>query len=516
MNDWTIAVAATFTADPVAETLRFWTAELDLEARVELAPYDQVLQQLLDDHALLGGNRHGVNVILFRPEDLLRRAGEGADPAELLKRGARDLCSAVEVASARAATAHLVVVCPMSPASEADEVRKAALTRFEQWLQEGLAGVPGASVALPAEMFAWYPVQRAHSEGGDEAGHLPYSEEGAAALATQVARKIHALLSAPPKVIAVDADQTLWAGVVGEDGPQGVKVDPPHRALQQALRRQMDAGALLCLCSKNEEADVLAVLKDHPDMLLRQEDFLARRVNWRAKSQNLRSLADDLRMSLETFLFLDDSPLECSEVESRCPEVRAIQLPKDPQAIPHYLEHVWALDRLRVTAEDRQRTEVYRQNLVRERLRRESMTLRDFLKGLGLQIEITPAQPHQLRRLAQLSERTTQLNLTALRLSEGELRMELARPGVECLVVSAKDRFGDYGLVGTMLVEPMQGRLMVRMFLLSCRALGRGIEHRMLAALGERARDRGLPLVEIPFTSTRRNAPAGEFLRSRL
>jgi FkbH-like protein len=249
-------------------------------------------------------------------------------------------------------------------------------------------------------------------------------------------------------------------------------------------------------------------------MPLQRHHILAMRLNWSPKSQNLKELAAELGLGLDSFIFIDDSPLECAEVEAHCPEVLTLQLPPAAEKIPQLLRHVWALDRRKSTAEDTRRTALYRANLERESSRREAMSLGEFLAGLELVVTIAAAAPHQLDRVAQLTQRTNQLNLSTVRRSAAEIALLCESGARECLAVEVRDRFGDYGLVGAILFVAGAKAIEVDTFLLSCRALGRGVEHRMLAFLGELARARGKAGVEVPFVPTDKNRPAREFLES--
>ncbi|MFM7794421.1 MAG: HAD-IIIC family phosphatase, partial [Microcystis panniformis] len=199
-------------------------------------------------------------------------------------------------------------------------------------------------------------VENYYDPYGEELGNIPYTLAFFAALGTILARKILALTNSPYKVIVLDCDNTLWHGVCGEDGVKGVKIDAPFRALQEFIIAEQAAGKLICLCSKNQPEDVFAVFEQHPDMLLKVNHLVNWRINWQKKSQNLQSLAEELQLGLDSFIFIDDNPVECGEVRANCPEVLTLQLPEDCNHIPRFLEHIWAFDKLKTTQEDRQRT----------------------------------------------------------------------------------------------------------------------------------------------------------------
>ncbi|HSG40711.1 MAG TPA: HAD-IIIC family phosphatase, partial [Thermoanaerobaculia bacterium] len=491
-----VAVTATFTADLLADSLEAWMEELEIRSRVEFAPYNQVFQQLLDPSSLLGRNVRGVNVVLLRFEDWKWDQ----------ERNVHDLAAALRASAARSAAFHLVVSCPPPPGRE---VLHAGL---EDRLAEALAG-SGVHLVRADEILGLYPMAASWDPHADEIGHVPYTTEFFAVLGTVIARKVHARRAAPVKAIAVDCDNTLWCGVCGEDGPLGVSIDPSRRALQEFLVAQHDAGVLICLLSKNSEADVDEVFARRPEMPLRPSHVVARRIDWEPKSANLRSLAAELGLALDSFAVLDDNPMERAEIQAGCPEALVVELPERVEEIPGFLRHVWAFDRLEVTEEDRRRTALYRQNLERERFRGEAASFADFLAGLGLEVEIAEIAGRHIERAAQLTVRTNQFNATTVRRTEAEVRDFLATGG-EGRIVEVRDRFGDYGLVGLLLFRAAGGTLEVDTLLLSCRVLGKGVEHRMLAELGRLAGERGLSSVVVPFRRTPRNQPVFDFLES--
>jgi FkbH-like protein len=498
-DDRAIAISATFTAEAIQPVLAFWAEELGLNREIRFAGYGQLFQQLLDPAGLFARNRGGFNVALVRFEDW-REAG--------VEQSVARLSEAIRSAAASFPSPLIVVVCPPTPAC------KPAFAALQGMLAAGIADLPGVYVIPAEEIRARYPVADVHDPLGAELGHLPYTPVFFAALATAVARRIHAIATPPRKVIVLDCDDTLWMGICGEDGPQGIAIDPPRRALQEFMAERRRAGYLLTLCSKNNEADVEEVFRVHPDMPLRFDDFVARRLNWESKSANLASLAEELDLSLDSFILVDDDPKECTEVQAALPEVLPLPLPADPVEIPAFLHHVWAFDRARITEEDRRRPELYAQRSERVRTERSAASLEEFLASLDLRIEITPMQPATLPRVAQLTARTSQMNATCIRRSEAEIRELCDNQGWECLTVSVRDRFGDYGLTGVLIFRAERDTLAVDTFLLSCRALGRGVEHRMVNRLSEIARERRLAQVRIPFAAGPRNQPAWLFLQS--
>lgn len=516
-----IAVVATFTAEPIEETLAFWIQELELSYKVEFAPYNQVFQQLLNPASLLSRNQKGVNIVLVRLEDWQRvedhgeaepsKASEDASALDKVSRNAQDLVMALKSAAMQSSTPHIVCLCPASPTTVANAARMAVLQQAEEMITAELADV-GSLYLLTSQDLAAYPVEDYYDPQGDKLGHIPFTATFFTALGSAIARKIHAIKAAPYKVIVLDCDNTLWKGIVGEDGVMGIKISPAWKSLQELMLAQQAAGMIICLCSKNNEADVVEVFEQRSDMSLKREHIVSWRINWMPKSENIKSLAQELNLGLDSFIFIDDNPMECAEVQASCPEVLTLQLPGEAD-IPRFLQHVWAFDRLKVTDADKQRTALYKQNSERDRFQKSALTIEDFLAGLALKVEISEPSPNQLARVAQLTQRTNQFNFTTIRRSESEVQ-QLAQAGLECRVVEVSDRFGGYGLVGVMIFGTDDNTLSVDTFLLSCRVLGRGVEHRMLTHLAEIAKERGLNYVNVLYNPTQKNQPALTFLDS--
>jgi FkbH-like protein len=459
---------------------------------VRFAPFNQVFQALLDPGSVLNGNAGGVNVVLVRMEDWAA-AGEGAaeEFAEALRK-------------APVAADWIVVVCPGSGPEGAGAAA----------LRARLAGLNGVQYAGWREVVGLYPVSEVRDAAAEALGGVPYTEEFFAALGTWIARRVNALRMAPFKVLALDCDNTLWEGICGEDGPAGVKIGAGNVALQRFALAQREAGMLLALCSKNNEADVFETMAAHPEMPLRPEHLTAWRINWEPKSAGLEGLAAELELGLDSFVLADDDRRECAEVQAACPGVLVLALPEDGGEWEDFLRHVWAFDRVRVTEADRARAEQYAQRAERQRAARQAGSLAEFLAGIQLQVRIAAPAAGELARVAQVTQRTNQMNTSGVRFTEAELRRRLDEGTLECLAVHVADRFGDYGLVGVMLYRAEEMALRVEAMLLSCRALGRGVEHRMMAHLGRVAVERGLETIEIAFTPMARNAPARAFLES--
>lgn len=432
---------------------------------------------------------------------------QNADAAGGLQRKAEEFCTALDSFAPASSTPLILAVAPALPGEACRQARVSA----EEQIAARAGRHPQVQWIGSHSILRRYPVRRWYDTHTHQLGHMPYTPEGYAAIGTALSRALFQLDAPRIKVIALDCDNTLWQGQCGEDGPDGIAVPPRFRVLQEFMVRQCEAGRLIVLCSKNSEADVMAVFERRTEMPLRREHLAAWQINWQAKPDNLRALAAQLNLGLDSFVFIDDNPVECAAVRAGCPEVTVLQLPADGERIPDFLENLWIMDGADATREDRERTQWYRNNAEREDLRAAAPTLQDFLDSLQLRIEVREPADDELGRVAQLTLRTNQFNLSSIRRSESEVR-ELLRSGARCLVTSVSDRFGDYGLVGATLYTSDAGRCTVDTMLLSCRALGKGVEHRMIAALAQRAVADGQSIVVLPYRATDRNEPARAFL----
>jgi FkbH-like protein len=497
--DGAIAICATFTAEPVAESLQYWLNQLSIPAKVEFAPYNQVVQTLVDPTSVFARNKNGLNVVLVRFEDWERYGGNASEWTGR----SRELIAALKTAASIGSSPILVCIC------------SASAEQLEQELETELAGISTIRFLSSKRLRELYPVTDWHDAGSDQLGHIPYTPEAYAALGTAIARVFHASLRAPYKVIVTDCDNTLWRGICGESGPHGIEIDAAGRAVQMFLKSRQQAGMLLCVCSKNAPEDVDLAFDAHPEMPLARADFAGWRVNWRPKSENIQALAAEFSLGLDSFIFLDDNPMETAEVGARCPGVVALTLPATLELVPRFLDHVWAFDQNSVTAEDRKRTAMYRENALRRAVQAESLSYADFLAGLELKVDIRELRDAaEIERAAQMTQRTNQFNFTTRRFTEPEIREALYSGSLQILTAFVNDRYGDYGQVGLVMYEAVDDALHVRDFLLSCRVLGKGVEHAIVARLGEIAVAQLISAVEISFVPTPKNAPARDFLAS--
>jgi FkbH-like protein len=337
-------------------------------------------------------------------------------------------------------------------------------------------------------------------------------------VAGELVRHARAARGPARKCLVLDLDNTLWGGVVGEDGPAGVKIgpgDPEGEAfldLHHRLKALQAQGVLLAVCSKNNPGDVAELFDSRPEIPLKLSDFAAVEISWAPKHEGLRRIAATLNLGTESLVFVDDNPAEVSLIQQMMPEVKTVLLPPDPAEYAAVLERLTDFERTAVLEEDARKTAQYRENRRRDELRTAAGDLASYLASLRTELAVARAKRDDLPRVHQLFAKTNQFNLTGQRYTPAEVERFIATPICELWVARARDRFGDLGTIAVVLLR-RDGRIVyIDSFLMSCRAMGRGLETAIMNHVKQR-------LVEEPghlelrgrYVPTPRNQPAATF-----
>ena len=350
-------------------------------------------------------------------------------------------------------------------------------------------------------------------------GRFAYSPDATRSLAVAVARNWQLLKRGPSKVLALDFDNTLWGGIFGEDGVDNLQCgdDAPgnaFKAFQQECLRLKSMGMLLVALSKNN-ADAITVFRDHPGMVLREDDFAATAINWEPKPDNIRRLAEELNLGLDSFIFFDDSPHERDAMRRLCPAVLTPELPDDPARRPGWLRGLVSTWPVRLTEEDERRSEMYAVERKAKEFRQQTTNLDDYLAGLAQRLLILPGNAQTLSRIAQMHARTNQFNLTTARFSEAEIGAMLADADQHvALCGRLTDKFGDHGIVIAATARINGKSAEILSFLMSCRVIGRQVERAFLGALIGLLEGRGVERIEAAFIPTAKNAMVQDFYRN--
>lgn len=487
---------------------------------VHEAEFGAVMPTLLDPNAKGWNPAPDLTVVWTRPESVLATfaaAQSGARVApEAIDADVDRFADAVIAAAARArwtlvpswvpsfATRGLGVMDLSDPSG-----LRALLLRANARLLERLRGKPSCWVvdasawqdASATDRKLWY------------AAKVPLPMPTLRAAARDVRAFLNAATGKARKLIILDLDNTMWGGIVGETGWEGLRLGG-HDAVgeafvdfQRALKALTRRGVVLALCSKNEESVALEAIRKHPDMVLREEDFAGWRINWGDKSENVRALLEELRLGADAAVFLDDQPAERARVAQVHPDILVPEWPADGLTSVEKLERLACFDLLAISAEDAARAQSYAAERQRRDLASTASSPDEWLAELGVKVQLDRLNGADLPRAAQLLNKTNQMNLRTRRLSEAELDAWAATPGRSLLTCRVADRFSDFGLTGIVSVEVRDGVAHVEDFLLSCRVMTRKVEETLLRAAAIEAQRLGAASLVAEFIPTPRNAP---------
>ena len=532
-----IGITASYTIEPVLPALGCFLADRGLLATFVVAPFNQIYQSLVDPRSALREAPLDLTIILARIEDLcgpsLRELSTLAPASiEAARAASRTEIVRLSAAVARyAQTSASPVVCAnfamtaSTPLGVLDASHESSVSRLRSELNvllwQSLASTSVVTLDVESAV-SQFGATHAYDDRMWHVSRHPYSTSFGKHLAYWICRTITPLFVAPAKVIVLDLDNTLWGGVIGEDGIGGIALGDSglgsaYVAFQEALLACRNQGVLLCVASKNNERDAFEVFDKHSAMRIRREHLSAFRINWNRKSDSITALSRELNVGIDSMVFIDDSPTECEEVRHVHPQVTVVQAPADPALAVAMLRAIPALDRVMLTSEDRARAEQYR--VEHERKAAEPSADADpkelgaYLQSLELKVSVRRPTSDERARVAQLTQKTNQFNLTTIRRTEPEIDALLSDPAWRVFVLTASDRFGDYGLVGACIVHTSE-RVAIDTFLLSCRILGRGVETAFLATVLRDLSTVGSDVVHATLIETTKNAPVREFLPS--
>jgi len=358
---------------------------------------------------------------------------------------------------------------------------------------------------------------RAHDARGWFESKQPGSPPLLAELAREAAHLIGSLRRAPKKVLVLDLDNTLWGGVIADDGLEGIEIGDTSprgeafKAFQKYIASLKDRGTLLAVCSKNDHAKAAQAFEEHPEMVLRLDDFVSFKANWQPKSENLRQMAAELNLGLDSFAFVDDNPAEIEIVRQFAPEVATILLGPDPSEYVTQLQDCRLFEPRNITREDVERTAAYQSESKRQALFASVTDMDAYLQSLAMEATISEFKPMDVQRLSQLINKSNQFNLTTRRRTEGDILALLSNPAYIGFSVRLKDRFGDHGLISIVIGKKAGNTMEIDTWLMSCRVLKRQVEDEVLNELARLAKARGCTELLGVYLPTAKNEMVRDF-----
>ena len=490
-------------------------------ARVVAADFNQVHQTLMDVRSGFEEPPDRL-VVLWRIEDIFTAAVtdwivENGDAGALVD----DVRQLGALGAQAASGAGLPVVAGIPPVPELPwldplDTRSCARLamlhgRLVEAFLDGIGQAPVTLVDLGA-LVRVHGAEHAYDTRNDLMYHQPFGSEFAKVLGRLVGEAVAAVARPVPKVLAVDADNTLWGGIVGEDGADGIGIGDSFpgngfRALQQGLVYQAANGALVVLLSKNNEQDVDdAFAARAEDMVLAPRHLAARRVDWNSKADNLRSIAEELNLGLDSFVFIDDNDVELDEIRQRLPGVQVVKVGEEPADIARLTASLTAFRFAKVSREDRERTAMVQVEADRKAAAAQSVSHEDFLRSLDLRVRVFRPSAAQVGRVTQLINKTNQFNLTTIRRDEAAVGALVASEAHRVYAAEVSDRYGGYGLVAVAIVDCGSDAWELDTLLMSCRVLRRGVEDAVLQVISDDAATSGAHVLRGRYLPTPKNA----------
>ena len=349
-------------------------------------------------------------------------------------------------------------------------------------------------------------------------GDLKISMDFLPTFGQDLMKYVIAYLGLTKKCIVLDLDNTLWGGIIGEDGFNGIKLgpEPPGNAFmefQRVLLSLHQRGIILAINSKNNYEDAIKVIKEHPYMILKEEHFAAMRINWKDKVTNMKELVQEINIGSDSIVFIDDDPVNREFVKSIFPEILVVDISNDPSSYVSIIENIIDFSVLKITEEDKNRGKMYFKQKIINELEESTPDLQTFLSQLDLKITIKEVDKFSLPRVSQLILKTNQFNLTTKRYQELDIEKMIHDPNFIVGCVQVEDKFGDNGITGVFIIKKENDEeWIIDTFLMSCRIMGRGIEQGIMTYIKNKAKNDKIKKIKADFFQTQKNKPIENFL----
>ncbi|MGA2713510.1 MAG: HAD-IIIC family phosphatase [Bryobacteraceae bacterium] len=526
-----VAILRSFTLEPVAPLLRAAAFLGGIDITVQLSGFDTYAQQMLDPDSDLYAFQPNAVILAVQTRDLFPELWDTytdlsreEQKASLNKIGT--LAEWVRIFRSRSAASLIIhnfekPATPNAGLLDAQEQggQSALIEELNQTLRGLTADVPGVHILDYEALVSRSGRDNWHDERKWLTMRMPIAADKLSAMAQEWLRFLHPLCGRIGKVLVTDLDNTLWGGVIGEDGMDGIKLGreypgASHHALQRVLLDLHNRGILLAIASKNNETDAVQAIEHHPEMLLRERHFAARQIHWESKVDSLRRIAEELNVGLDSLVFLDDNPVERENVRLALPEVTVIELPSDSMGYAKAVRNCPLFERVSSSEEDRKRGTLYAEQRQRKDLEQSATSVEDYYYSLNQRVELAKVTKQTLGRAAQLLKKTNQFNLTTRRHGEADIARFAADPDWDVYLARVMDRFGDNGITGVCITHRASGVCEIDTFLLSCRVIGRTVETAILHFIAEYNKKKGVSQIEGWFLPTQKNQPAESFYLS--
>lgn len=493
-----IAIVANYTLHPVERYLEYRFAISGFWPQVHFCPAGAAIQECLNPDSQLYQAKPRIILASFYLEELVRNWATSEWRAEVVWESLEPMLNSLIENS----FAQVVVSTFLEPVAPllVDAFSQRNATRQIQRLNELLCRFASKRADRMCLLDFNLMLRRLGAEGALDMRfwylhRAPFRPGFLDLISTHILSHARQIAGHVRKCLVLDCDNTLWGGIIGEAGLGGIDLDPNqypgsiYYKVQEQILVLQKSGVLLALCSKNNQSDVWEVFDRHPHCLIKRSDVIASRINWNNKADNLKDIASELNIGLESLVFLDDSLYECELIDRVCPEVATLNVPQKLWEYPDLLGNSLCFGERVITAEDRLKTQQYNTEAQRKESRLVATSIEEYLHTLSIEVRINRMQMEDVARVAQLTQKTNQFNLTTIRYTAGDIQALLQSSEVEVMTLSVKDKFGDMGLTNVF-IGRMQNSdtMLIDTFLMSCRVFERKIEYAFLKSCIERVR----------------------------
>ena len=527
-----VAILSSFTINGLEEALRVKCAESDITCATYLCGYGQYNQDILDQSSklyefspditfMIIDTRSVLSTLFYTPYTI-----PANDRRTYIDKRVADFVNLVKTFKNRTGSKLVLTNCSIPTYSPYGicEIRteyglKEMVYDFNARLSDAFRSDPQVFLFDFNSFVAKYGEINVLDYRQFLVGDIKVSLSYIPHLAEELMGYVKANLGVNRKCIVLDLDNTLWGGIIGEDGFDRIDLSlkPPGMAFmefQRVLLALYQRGVILAINSRNNEDEALRAIRDHPFMVLREEHFATMKINWSDKISNMKEIAQELNIGLDSIVYFDDDPINRELMSKAIPQIKTIDLPDDPSLYASTLMQINDFNTLVMTNEDRKRGEMYREEHKRTELKRSSSNLEDFLKQLEIRVTMKKANNFTIPRIAQLTLKTNQFNLTTRRYQEEDVET-LAQDHTKLIgCAQTQDKFGDNGITGVYIVNKnhVDKEWFIDTFLLSCRVMGRGIEDAMMGYILSKAKEEGVIKVKAEFIPTKKNKPCEQLL----
>ncbi len=518
-SDVKVAVVGSMTTEPLEPYIgNYLLGRAFQSPEISIAPFNQI-QQVCRDHKSFFSQTPDAIIILWRMEDLF----QNLESIDNIIEGISGLISSIKYLR-KDYDGTLIIsspLYPLLPSFDLGSINKSFSTNLyskicQHW-QENIDKLHNIQTLDINSLFLKIGADNIYDRRKWHLYRQPWTEMFCAALGRYIGRMVCAQKIPAKKCIVLDADNTLWGGIIGEDGMKGIALgeDFPgntYQSFQKHLLHLQKHGVMLAVASKNNEADFFEVLDKHDAMILKREHFLSFQVNWGSKARSINNIAKELNISTDAIIFIDDNPKEIAEVQSMIADVTCLLVPEELSDFPYLLTDTDFFDHAGLTEEDLKRNEMMSAAKSRDEVKT-TMSEEEFKNSLELEMTLSIAQDHHISRITQLINKTNQFNLTTIRRTQDEVELLMASSSHKIICMDLKDKFGEYGLVGVAVLEKSADQCNIDTLLMSCRVLGRDAETGFLYYIVQMAKEWGCSSLVGQYILTNKNMLAQDLYK---